>query len=187
MDALKFFTSDIHFGDQETRMNLYGRNRVFNSISDFEKHIILMWNSTISKEDVVYFLGDFALSLEGLAIAERLNGKKILIKGNYDDKFDDEVLLNYFDEVYDEFYLELSSGETVYLNHYPTKCAIDYFSITGHIHGLWQVQRNMLNVSVDAWNYIPVSEDEVLFKINAIRKYYDDNVFIGDHIVNSKK
>jgi len=73
----------------------------------------------------------------------------------------------------------------VYCNHYPTDCKkyLDHasdenFTLTGHIHGLWTVQKGMLNVGCDAWHFYPVSEEEVLFKYNAMQKIYDTNVFV---------
>ena len=52
------------------------------------------------------------------------------------------------------------------------------FNIVGHIHSLWKVQRNMVNVSTDIWNFSPVSEDKILFIRNAIENFYDENVFL---------
>ena len=64
-----------------------------------------------------------------------------------------------------------------YLNHYPAKCIDKPFAITGHIHGLWKVQKNMINVGVDAWHFKPVTEAEIKFCTTAVQKYYDKNVF----------
>lgn len=73
---------------------------------------------------------------------------------------------------------------TVLLNHYPTKCIEEmrkdagiHFSITGHIHSLWKVQRKMINASTDAWHFKPVSSEEILFCWNAMQNFYDENVF----------
>lgn len=62
--------------------------------------------------------------------------------------------------------------EIVTLGNKPTS-----FCLTGHIHSLWKVQPKMINVGVDAWNYRPVSEDEILFCWNAMQNFYDENVF----------
>lgn len=35
----------------------------------------------------------------------------------------------------------------------------------------------MINVSVDAWHFKPVSETEILFCYNAMQNFYDENVF----------
>jgi hypothetical protein len=132
---------------------------------------------------------------EGLEIIKKLNGYKILIKGNYDIssenggtakyEINDKVLLKYFDEVYDELEIEIG-GEKVYLNHFPTNMKSETFNIVGHIHGTWKVMRNAINVGVDAWHFIPVSEDLIKFQMNGIRNHYDQNVFPGELLANVK-
>ena len=72
------------------------------------------------------------------------------------------------------------------VNHYPEHGSKEMFNIVGHIHGLWRVQWNMINVSTDAWNYTPVSEDTIKFCMNAIDKFYDINVFAGELDINKK-
>jgi hypothetical protein len=43
-----------------------------------------------------------------------------------------------------------------------------------------------VNVGTDAWHFKPISMDLVLFSINGINKFYDDNVFAGEIIANLK-
>lgn len=111
------------------------------------------------------------------------NSKFNLIVGNYDeDKLD--LLGNYFDNIYQEGQVQIN-GSNYYLNHYPINCKPKLnefasphdFAITGHIHGLWKVQPNMVNVGVDAWHFRPVSETEIDFCMNACKKFYDQHVF----------
>jgi len=186
---MKYFLADTHFSDD--RLDLFFRNLLFDSADEVDKHIIKQWNNKIKPNDTVYHLGDVALSEEGLKKVNKLNGKKILIKGNYDVKktaeFDinDDKLLEYFDDVFDDAYVKIGN-ETVYLNHYPTKGKDNLFNIVGHIHSLWKVQRNMINVGLDAWLFQPVSEDIIKFTMNGIRKHYDDNVFAGELKANTK-
>ena len=67
------------------------------------------------------------------------------------------------------------------MNHYPVNCSDKYFSIVGHIHGLWKIKRNMVNVGVDAWHFKPVSLNEIRFIKSGIDKgYYDENVFYNE-------
>ena len=55
----------------------------------------------------------------------------------------------------------------------------DTLCIFGHIHGRQKIKKFGIDVGVDGNNYTPVSDDEVLFYINAIRKgYYDDEVWV---------
>lgn len=184
-----FFTSDLHFGDD--RLNLYGRDLVFKNSKDFEQKIIENWNKTVTKNDLVIVVGDVALTKDGLRIMDNLNGKKWLIKGNYDIKdsakyeVDDDLLKQYFDKVVDDMEIDIDN-EKIYINHYPTNAKIDQFNIVGHIHGTWRVQRNMINVGCDAWHFTPISEDMIKFQINGIRNHYDQNVFAGEILANTE-
>ena len=173
-----FFTSDLHFNDE--RLDVYSRDFRFNNSEEVDKAIVDGYNSMVEDNDTVYFLGDISMDKKGFENLNNMNGNKILIKGNYDKKYSDDFLLEYFDEVGDKAELVLSNGEKVYLNHYPTEARADLFNIVGHIHGCWKVQKNMLNVGVDAWHFKPVPEDKVLFQMNGIRNFYDENVFAED-------
>jgi calcineurin-like phosphoesterase family protein len=174
----RFFTSDTHFSDD--RFNLF--YRPFKTVQEQEDYIVEKWNSVVGPEDEVYHVGDFATTDEGLEVVKRLNGKITLIRGNYDDPRPAEKLMELFDDVCTamDIWIGGDEGEYVKLNHYPEKAEVGMFNIVGHIHGLWKVQRNMINVSTDAWHFTPVSEDQIVFAMTAIRKYYDDNVFAGE-------
>lgn len=58
--------------------------RNFDSIEAHDEHIIAQHNSVVKKEDHVYFLGDVAFSKKHLHLLGRMNGHKVLIKGNHD-------------------------------------------------------------------------------------------------------
>ncbi len=188
----RFFTSDPHFDDP--RLNLFGRDVLFETSLQVDNHIIKRWNKVVGKDDLVYVLGDAALTRKGLGKFARLNGKKILIKGNYDTPelgkyaVSDELLSCYFDEIHDELIITIkmldNTKEDVYLNHYPEKGKSSMFNIVGHVHDFWKVQRNMLNVSTDTWHFTPITEEKVAFQINGIRNFYDINVFAGELPVN---
>lgn len=192
----KWFTSDWHLGDDRiginNKPNLF--YRPFSSVYEQNAAITNLFCSSFKDGDELWHLGDvvFANDEESWDVLNTIrhrfpNSKFNLIVGNYDeDKLDE--LGKYFDNIYHEHTL-LIGNSYVNLNHYPAKCRdLDYgyeiisgvcldYSITGHIHGLWKVQRNMINVGVDAWHFKPVSEDEILFCWNAMQKFYDENVF----------
>jgi calcineurin-like phosphoesterase family protein/nucleoside 2-deoxyribosyltransferase len=179
----RFFTSDQHFGDD--RFNLF--YRPFTSVEEQNEELIERWNSVVKPDDIVYHLGDFAFTDDALEIVKRLNGEIHLIKGNYDDPRPHERLEELFTSVSESMLCVLKNGVTVYLNHYPMNAEDDMFNIVGHIHGLWKVQRNMINVSCDAWHFYPVSEDQIIFAMNAINKFYDMNVFAGEIEANKNQ
>jgi len=42
----------------------------------------------------------------------------------------------------------------------------------------------MLNCALDCHNFCPISADQVFFFFNAICKYYDEDVWVGNHPAN---
>ena len=184
---MTYFTADWHLGEE--RIGINGKPnlfyRPFTSIVQQNDTIMNNLYSVFKDGDTLWHLGDVING--NLENAEnRLKEMKNkypnstfnLIIGNYDeDKLD--ILSKYFN-VHEEYVLTLTG--LTYLNHYPEKCFKKNklgLSITGHIHGLWKVQDNIINVGVDAWHFRPVSEDEILFCYNAMQNFYDNNVFIS--------
>ncbi len=55
---------------------------------EMNEYIIQKWNSVVKKDDTVYHLGDVGFgSLEEVkGLIEKLNGTKILLRGNHDFK-----------------------------------------------------------------------------------------------------
>ena len=190
-----YFTADSHFGDD--RLNLYGRDLLFKTSKECDEHIIKKWNETVKPDDVVFHLGDVSMTREGLELVKRLNGTKYLIKGNYDKadetakyEVSDGLLLKYFDRVEEYFAIKIKIDETserIFMVHEPEKAKEEMFNIVGHIHGLWKVQRNMINVGLDAWHFCPASLDQIRFQINGIRNHYDINVYAGELPANLSK
>jgi len=183
----RFFISDLHFGDE--RLNLYGRDLMFKNSKEVDEYIIKKWNETISDKDLVIVIGDVSMTKEGLDNLKQCNGEKWLVKGNYDIsvndggtakyEINDKILSKYFTKVVNELVIKIDD-EKIYLNHFPTNAKPNIFNIVGHIHGTWKVQRNMVNVGVDAWHFVPVSEELIKFQINGIRNHYDQNVYAGE-------
>jgi len=171
----RFFTSDLHFSDERYDILV----RPFKSLEEQHNTIINNWNSVVGEEDEVYVVGDISIDDIGLNELRHLNGRKILIKGNYDVPRNEEILKFYFDEIHDSgIDLEIQ-GKVFHLNHYPEKAKGDKFNLVGHVHGAWRIQKNMINVSVESWNYTPVSEEQIINCLNAIEIHYDANVFAG--------
>lgn len=190
----RFFLSDSHFEDE--RLNLYGRDILFKNAKEVDEYIVKICNEVLPEDAELYHLGDVSMTLEGLENMNKIKcKKKILIKGNYDISVEnggtakyeisDKVLLKYFDEVYDELEIEID-GEIVYLNHFPTNSKEQYMNIMGHIHAIFKVSRNIINVGLDAWHFTPVSEEMVKFQMNGIRNHYDQNCFPNELISSVK-
>ena len=180
-----FFTSDWHL-NEERIFEFNPFFRPFKSIEEQNETIINNCNKIVGKDDCLVHVGDLAMDIEGIKMMERINCKNCkLILGNYD--IDQEEKMPYFEQYFQHILYEeeiIINSRRYYLNHYPEK-AVKYLcdksakmlAIVGHIHSLWKVQPTMINVSVDAWHFKPVSEDTIIFISNAIDNFYDKNVF----------
>lgn len=169
-----FFTSDTHFSEQRT---LELSRRPFEDTKEMNQTLVDNWNKRVGKNDVVIHLGDFG---ESKSIRKQLNGRIILLFGNYDRA--DKELLPYLcdsDKVYSkEFSIILHiNREKWELVHEPENRVTDLFYLFGHIHKTQQVKPNGLNVGVDCHNFTPLSLEDILFYKEAVEKHYDNNVF----------
>ena len=72
-----YFTSDTHFNQQRT---LEMSKRPFKDVKEMNNVLVSNWNKIIKPEDIVYHLGDFG----DYRMREFLNGKIVLVKGNYE-------------------------------------------------------------------------------------------------------
>lgn len=171
-----WFTADTHFNHQRT---LELSRRPFKDVAEMNSEMINRWNEVVSPEDTVYHLGDFG----DLAFSKLLNGKIILLYGNYEREdaslegrdltkeynFHEVIKLN-------ELYLDL--GERGYnLIHEPSNRNEMKFNLFGHIHKLQMVRHYGLNVGVDCHNFKPIDLEEVKFYQDAINFHYDKEVF----------
>src|SRR5687768_11915000 len=82
-----FFTSDIHFGHKNI-LRYNPDTRPYESVEDMTEKIIEDWNKTVRCSDTIYILGDvsFFKAEESAKVLRRAQGKKILIRGNHDNK-----------------------------------------------------------------------------------------------------
>lgn len=165
-----YFTADTHFNQQRT---LELSRRPFDSVEHMNNTLISNWNTIVKQEDTVYHLGDFG----DITYRDYLNGRIILLLGNYEHKdYEYNELNSYFDIIPrpKEVVIE---GHEFYLVHEPVDQHPYKFNLFGHIHKLQMVKQNGLNVGIDCHNFKPISLEEVLWYKNAIANYYDENVF----------
>lgn len=179
-----WFCSDHHFGDDRFDILF----RPYDSVENFNNDILEKHNSLVKEDDTVFFLGDVLTDKKFFDVVSNMNGKKHLIKGNHEGKIPDDEYRKYFESVSEDVMLNIKPQKNkkmqMFLNHYPTKGKKDCWNICGHVHGLWKVQKNMVNVGIDAHAYSPVSLSKIIFLMNAINKYYDDDVWCYNHPAN---
>jgi len=77
-------TSDTHFN--HANILTYCPNRSFATIEAMNEAIITDWNTRVSVEDTVYFLGDFAMGPKDkhVEFLTKLNGNIKIVPGNHD-------------------------------------------------------------------------------------------------------
>jgi calcineurin-like phosphoesterase family protein len=49
-----------------------------------DEHLVKVYNERVKPNDKIYFLGDVVINRKALGILHRLNGDKVLIRGNHD-------------------------------------------------------------------------------------------------------
>lgn len=163
-----FLVSDHHIGHANilTFKDQCGNPvRSFDDVHHMNEVIVAKHNSVVGVNDKVYFLGDVAFSLRGLGFLERMNGTKVLIKGNHD---------NLKLSQYAQFFKDVRSCHQLdkfILTHIPIHT--DSLSRwAGNIHGHLHTNNIMLNgtkvkdpryfnVSVEQIDYTPISLEEV--------------------------
>jgi calcineurin-like phosphoesterase family protein len=174
-----WFSADHHFGHANIIMYCA---RPFADTDEMDAYMVARWNERVAPDDVVWYLGDFAMRLEvALHITPLLNGTKHLIAGNHDRCLGyepahierREALLAYgWSTIVEQMPFDIGS-ESVLLCHLPYRghdpfaksmaCPVNEgrWLIHGHVHEKWVTKEKMINVGVDAWNFNMVSLDEI--------------------------
>lgn len=161
-----YFTSDLHL-DHANIIKYCARP--FGSIGEMNAALIENWNARVGLGDVVYVIGDFALSSrERIAeLRSKLGGTIVLVRGNH-DRSEKALRECGFDDVCNELRLRLAD-QLLYLCHIPQYRNFGYAPFTpgevhlcGHVHTDWKRLGNIINVGVDQWGFRPVTLAELL-------------------------
>jgi calcineurin-like phosphoesterase family protein len=154
--------SDTHFG--HTNIIKYA-NRPFESVEEMDEALVENWNSVVKQGDKVYHLGDVTMNSKSLDIMPRLNGRKVLIKGNHDI----QKLKFYIPHFYD---IRGSHELNNYLlTHIPVHESQKYrfnANIHGHLHDSLINDPFYVNVSVEQIGYTPIAFDEIDARIRGL-------------------
>jgi calcineurin-like phosphoesterase family protein len=184
---MKIFCSDLHH--QHSRVVEYTNRGKDTTQENHTEWLIDVWNKNVTSADVCYNLGDYSFAKKYDDIAkftERLNGNKILIKGNHDrrEHLDQLVKDNLIAAWYD--YKEIKIGETsICLFHFPVsswhKQGDGAWHLHGHCHGNHSDSKGkMLDVGIDsAYN---IYGQHKFFTEEDIAVYMQDrSVYVSDH------
>ena len=166
-----WFTADTHFGHKAI---IGYENRPFEDVDNMDAELILRWNEAVAPDDTIYHLGDFSLTRKDItrAIFDQLNGHKHLILGNHDSQRSNGWWRDVGFETVQMSYLLDTGSLLLYLVHDPLKIqeAMEQYAdaevlfLHGHVHGkkrLWEPNSCIVHVGVDAWDYRPVSLQEL--------------------------
>lgn len=161
---MHYWTSDPHF-DHDKMMTLY-LGRPFKTKEEGNEYFIEQINKYVSNGDVLILAGDLTLwhkkDLVYKNFINKLNGTKILIKGNHDYWLGKKKGI-YMDH-------RTVNGQFIVTSHYPmrswNRSIHGSWNLCGHSHGRLFPFRNQLDISIDnAFNifgeYKPFSFDEI--------------------------
>ena len=114
-----YFCSDLHF--QHRRILEYCPGRPFSSLDEMNAGLVRNWNSVVGKDDLVFFLGDFAFQVndkmeEHKETVRQLNGSVVMIPGNHDSP--KKLREMGFKYIASEAYVTID-GIVLWLNHFP--------------------------------------------------------------------
>ena len=175
-----YFISDTHFGHKGSLRWNDGQVRPgFQDLKEMEELMITNWNNTVSENDTVFFLGDFAYKCSksrAKVIFRKLNGVKHLIEGNHDLKIASKLehcwetisQIAQFDFITPEKGLK----QEIIMCHYPMVTwrhkHQGAWHLHGHVHGSMQ-NANMgtrrYDCSVEVNDYRPISLEQLTIKI----------------------
>lgn len=154
-----FLISDTHFGHKNilTFLTQDGTplREGFVDIKQHDEVLIDNWNKTVAPTDKIYHLGDVGFKNFGYfsGIMSRLNGTKILIKGNHDN-FKLSQYAQYFKDV--RAYHVLDKCVLSHVPVHPYSVGRWRLNIHGHLHDNDLNDPKYLNVSVERINYTPI-------------------------------
>jgi calcineurin-like phosphoesterase family protein len=170
-----FVTADLHLGHDNIRRHC---KRPFDSVLEMDEALIANWNSVVSRNDLVYVVGDFAWKNPNKYLA-RLQGKKILIRGNH-DRGSEEHLRN-FAEAHDLLIRKIDGRKVVFCHYCMTSwpgSGRGAWHLYGHSHGVIRESANgpRCDVGVDVWNYAPAPWDAIQLKLGERKKEHSTDI-----------
>jgi len=181
-----FLVSDTHFGHSGVckfmRNDGVTKLRPFDNPEEMDEFMVEAWNKRVKPTDKVYHLGDVVINRKALGIMRRLNGDKVLIRGNHDIFRDSE---------YREYFRELRAYHVMngmILSHIPVHAdSLGRFGVNihGHTHANRVMKPRGFNVKtgeilysneidpryhcvcVETTDYAPILFEEVIKRIEA--------------------
>jgi len=173
-----FLVSDTHFGHAGVcrflRDDGVTKLRPWEDPAEMDEAMVKAWNETVRPNDKVYHLGDVVINRKALQILHRLNGDKVLIKGNHD-------IFKLHD--YTEHFRDIRGYHVMnnmILSHIPVHSE-SKGRFSANIHGHTHANRVKVQGTIDPWyhcvcveqtGYRPILFEQVLARIEAEREQF---------------
>jgi calcineurin-like phosphoesterase family protein len=127
-----FVTSDHHFRDWAHLGGVLAE-----STQEEERRHIELWNSVVGKDDLVLYVGDFCDGGVGdlEELSKKMNGRKVLIKGNH-DHIGDEWYRCAFEDVMTEMRIPDLNLRLIHVKEEAKNLEAGERVIYGHEHRL---------------------------------------------------
>lgn len=162
MGVTTFLSADLHLGhramveiiDDNTGMKL----RPWETTEEMDEALIARWNAVVRPTDRVYLLGDVVMNRRALPTIGRLNGDKVLVKGNHDVFRLDEYTPYFRDvrgcQVFDDMIL-------THIPIHPDQLGRYKRNVHGHLHTGYIDDERYLCISVERTAFQPISIEQV--------------------------
>jgi len=174
-----FVVSDHHLGHAKLLTFLTaegGKCRPHETIEEMNEDIIQKHNSKVKPKDKVYFLGDVVFHKSCFPLLERMNGDKVLVKGNH-DLHDLSLYSKYFRDIRGSHsFPGKTRDHALLLTHIPVHpdCVEERYkdgNIHGHLHELrvrlpdGSIDPRYFCVSLEHSDYYPLTLGEIIDKM----------------------
>lgn len=145
----------------DTHFNHTAMIRSCSRPENFTDIICENWKKMVSPTDTVIHLGDCAWRPEGMERLLNLPGKKILVRGNHDDRSLEKYMAMGWDFACDSIVMKLG-GVIILFSHKPRWNHKADINIHGHFHDLHRedFSRLYLPLSLESMGYKPIALNE---------------------------
>ena len=171
---MDFFVADLHFGHNNIVKFRHRETgellRPFDTVEDMEEAMIQFHNEIVKPTDKVYMLGDIAFNTRGLMQVAKMNGIKILIKGNHDQL----PLQRYIDAGFKDIRgVDVRNGLVfTHVPIHPNELGRFGCNVHGHLHAAKimrgaEIDPRFFCMSVEHTNLRPISYEDMVERIVA--------------------
>lgn len=156
-----FVTADTHFGHAGVCKFLREdgtKLRPWDDEQEMTEEMVRRWNAAVRPTDKVYHLGDVVIARKALVTLNRLNGDKVLIKGNH-DIFKLSDYTKYFRDV--RAYHVMDRMLFSHIPVHPESKGRFKANVHGHTHANQLADPWYVCVCVEHTDYQPIALEEI--------------------------